>query len=138
MAKRSRKRKGPSISGYFRELIEANPQLLNGPNTNAQLLERYQSAHPSAKITGSIKANLANVKSNLRKRKRHLAGFKSSPRIVGAQAVQAFVGARGMEGLEEYIDECLTIAKTLDREGLDHVIRLLRTARNEVVWKQGK
>jgi hypothetical protein len=138
MAKQRRRRKKGSISGYFRELIEANPHLLNGPNTNAQLLERYQTAHPSAKISTSIKANLANVKSMMRRNKRHRAGIKASPRIFGAQAARAFVGARGMEGLEEYIDECLTIAKNLDREGLDHVIRLLRTARNEVVWKQGK
>jgi hypothetical protein len=138
MAKQRRKRRRKSISGYFRQLIEANPQLLNGPNTNAQLLERFQTDHPTKKITTSIKANLANVKSTIRRKKRFRAGYKASPRVMGVQAARNFVGARGMEGLEEYIDECLTIAKNLDREGLDHVIRLLRTARNEVVWKQGK
>jgi hypothetical protein len=40
--------------------------------------------------------------------------------------------------LEEHIDDCLTVAKLLDREGLGHVIRLLRQARNEVVWKLGQ
>jgi hypothetical protein len=137
MAKRRKKRKG-SISGYFRELIEANPHLLNGPKTNAQLLERFQTDHPSKKVSTSIKANLANVKSMIRRKKRFRAGYKAAPRIMGLQAARDFVGARGLEGLEEYIDECLTIAKNLDRAGLDHVIRLLRTARNEVVWKQGK
>jgi hypothetical protein len=30
------------------------------------------------------------------------------------------------------------LAKHLDREGLGEVIRLLRRARNEVVWKMGQ
>jgi hypothetical protein len=138
MAKRRRKSRRKSISGYFRQLIEASPQLLNGPQTNAQLLERFQADHPTKKITNSIKANLANVKSMIRRKKRFRAGYKAAPRIMGLRAARDFVGARGLEGLEEYIDECLTIAKNVDRQGLDHVIRLLRTARNEVVWKQGK
>jgi hypothetical protein len=36
------------------------------------------------------------------------------------------------------IDECLTMAKTLDRSGLEEVIHHLRRARNQVVWKQGE
>jgi hypothetical protein len=46
--------------------------------------------------------------------------------------------SRGLEQLGEQIDDCLTAAKVLDREGLEHVIRLLRQARNEVVWKLGQ
>jgi hypothetical protein len=30
------------------------------------------------------------------------------------------------------------VARVIDREGLGHVIRLLRQARNEVVWKLGQ
>ena len=45
---------------------------------------------------------------------------------------------RGLDALEEQIDECLTLAKNLDREGLANVISLLRRARNEVVWKMGE
>jgi len=43
-----------------------------------------------------------------------------------------------LDALEEQIDECLTLAKNLDREGLANVIGLLRRARNEVVWKMGE
>jgi hypothetical protein len=45
---------------------------------------------------------------------------------------------KGLEALEEQIDECLTFAKRLDREGLQDVIVLLRRARNAVVWKAGQ
>jgi hypothetical protein len=37
--------------------------------------------------------------------------------------------ARSLEPLEEQIDDCLNLAKHLDREGLAHVIQLLRRAR---------
>ena len=47
-------------------------------------------------------------------------------------------GKATLENLEELIDECLVSAKGLDREGLDSVIRLLRHARNSVVWKLGQ
>jgi hypothetical protein len=43
-----------------------------------------------------------------------------------------------LELLEEQIDDCLILAKHLDREGLDSVIKLLRRARNEVDWKVGQ
>ena len=42
---------------------------------------------------------------------------------------------QGLEALEEQIDECLTMARNLDREELESVIHLLRRARNEIVWK---
>jgi DNA-binding MurR/RpiR family transcriptional regulator len=45
--------------------------------------------------------------------------------------------AQGLEALEEQIDDCLTVAKHMDRDALDDVIRLLRNARNAVVWKLG-
>jgi hypothetical protein len=45
---------------------------------------------------------------------------------------------RGLPALEEQIDECLTLARGLDREGLADVIAILRRARNEVVWKMGE
>jgi hypothetical protein len=45
---------------------------------------------------------------------------------------------RNLEALEEAIDDCLTLARNFDREGLADVITLLRKARNAVVWKGGQ
>jgi hypothetical protein len=45
---------------------------------------------------------------------------------------------RQLEALEEQIDDCLSAAKALDREGLGDVIGLLRRARNQVAWKMGQ
>jgi ABC-type phosphate transport system substrate-binding protein len=43
-----------------------------------------------------------------------------------------------LETPEERIDDCLTAARHLDKDGLEDVIRLLRKARNAVVWKIGQ
>jgi hypothetical protein len=91
-----------------------------------------------------IKANLANVKSVLRKKKRKKPGRKPGrpPGAVAAVVAVAIEPARtstkGFEQLEEQIDDCLTSARSLDREVLHNVIGLLRRARNEVVWKLGQ
>jgi hypothetical protein len=138
MAKRRRGRRRGSLSGYFKTVIGENPQWLDGVGTNKLILERFQADHPSKPITGKIKANLANVKSVLRKDKRKRGGVRASPHLFAARSTPGFAGSRSLPGLEEYIDECLTLAKNLDREGLAHVIRLLRNARNEVVWKMGR
>ncbi len=138
MLRKRRRRRKESVSGYFKRIIGENPQWLDGEGTNKLILERFHIDHPSKPVTGKIKSNLANVKSVLRKVKRKGGGPRVSPHLYEARATPGFAGSRSLAGLEEYIDECLTLAKNLDRAGLAHVIRLLRNARNEVVWKMGR
>jgi hypothetical protein len=127
---------GESISGYFRMVFKERPGLLHS-RSNEVLLERWLKDHPGEKeVPDRIKQNLANIKSILRK--------KSRKKKVGAGATDSAVStlksvpSRSLESLEESIDECLTQAKNLDREALDSIIKLLRRARNEVVWKLGQ
>ena len=47
-------------------------------------------------------------------------------------------GDTQLELLEHQIDECLILAKTMDRDALASIISHLRQARNETVWKIGK
>ena len=68
----------------------------------------------------------------LRKKKRH-GGRKAAAAIGGMKTA----GSR-LEMLEEHIDDALSMAKHIDREGLDSVIKHLRNARNQVVWKLGQ
>jgi hypothetical protein len=123
----ARKKSGASISSYFRELFTAHPQLL-AEKSNDSIVAHYRKDHSladDAELEATVKNNMANMKSVMRKK------LRSGP-IRGGRS-----GNR-LEGLEEQIDECLTLAKTIDREGLDSVIGLLRRARNEVVWKLGQ
>lgn len=138
MAKK-RGRKSQSTSGYFRKIFIERPEWLHQKSNN-DVLARYRADHglsDDADVEPRIKNNLANLKSLLRKDVRSGTGGTATavapraPRGAGALAQR-------LETLEELIDECLSTAKSLDAEGLHGVIRNLRSARNEVVWKLGQ
>lgn len=132
--------KGESISGYFRKIFRENPKLLK-QRSNDELLSRWSLDHPGEPVTDRIKQNLANLKSILRKKRRKRGKGKQAAEpvetavIVMTPAKKAY---RGLEALELEIDDCLTSARSLDREGLEDVINFLRRARNAVVWKLGQ
>src|SRR5262245_47315966 len=131
---------GETASGYFRKVFEANPKLLKS-RSNEELLQRWLSDHPGeTEVPTRVKNILMNVKSVLRKsgRKRGKQQAEKRQPAAGVTPTPARGRARGLEELEEQIDECLTMARVIDREGLAQVIRLLRQARNEVVWKLGQ
>ncbi len=135
---------GEKTSGYFRRLFKENPKLLF-TKSNAELLGRWLTDHPgNSEVPQNIKNNLANLKSVLRKKSRKRGRPKKVAEAAPAEAVSvavmkpARIALKSLEALEEQIDECLTLARGLDREGLMDVIRLLRKARNDVVWKLGQ
>ncbi len=134
--------KGESISGYFRRVFEANPKWL-AARSNSEVLAQWLLDHPGEiEVPDRVRQNLSNVKSVLRHQLRRKPGRPrkdSLPAETAAVSTEApRKSARGLDGLEEQIDECLSLAKHLDREGLTNVIGLLRRARNEVVWKMGE
>jgi len=125
---------GQTVSGYFRKIFKARPSLLWG-KSNAEVLERWQHDHPGEDgVPTRIKQSLSNIKSVLR----HQGRKKRGRRPAGAPTATTATPGRKLETLEEYIDECLTMAKNLGRDKLEDVIKLLRRARNEVVWKLGQ
>jgi hypothetical protein len=92
-----------------------------------------------------VKTGLQNTKSVLRSqaRKEKEAEKQGQGTMASASAVvpaptTAGSPASRLERLEEQIDECLILAKDIDREDLKSVISLLRRARNEVVWQMGQ
>jgi hypothetical protein len=143
---------GETISGYFREVFRENPKLLQG-RSNQELLERWLKDHPGEReVPQKVRANLSNIKSVLRKQAPKKGGrpkkTAGTPEPTGAhmarQSAPNPVAATNsaapspLEQLEEQIDDCLSLAKSLDRERLSHVISMLRHARNLVVWEQGR
>ncbi|HEV3117949.1 MAG TPA: hypothetical protein VGY58_12915 [Gemmataceae bacterium] len=129
-----------NISGYFRKLFAENPKLLK-TRSNQEVLERWLTDHPGKrKVPERVKQSLSNVKSilrkKLRKRGRKAAATEAASAVESVPQLQ--VVPLGLEALEIQIDDVLTVARTLDREGLESVINHLRRARNEVVWKLGQ
>jgi hypothetical protein len=141
MPRTARRRRGKeSTSGYFRTIFEERPDLLQG-QSNEELINRWMADHPghTEKQLRKTKANLANLKSVLRKQARQGKGIgRGRPSAVAGMVATPSARRSPMEHLEEHIDECLTEARNLDREGLESIIKLLRRARNEVVWKMGQ
>ena len=133
MAKRKHKR--GSIAGYFRQVFEAQPEWLK-EKSNDPILAKYRIDHglaADALVDKRVKSNLANLKSVLRKKSR-----RKSKAAAGGAVVASTRSGHRLENLEEMIDDCLTLAKNLGRDTLEHIINLLRRARNEVVWKIGE
>jgi len=129
-----------TISGYFRRVFAENPKWL-GTRSNDAVLKRWLDDHPNeTEVPERVRQNLSNVKSVLRKQKRKRGGRprKDSELVQAAAAEPPRKVVRGLSTLEEHIDDCLSLAKVLDRDGLANVIVLLRRARNEVVWKMGE
>ena len=138
-ARRADNGQGESVSGYFRKVFDENPRLLES-RSNDELFARWLKDHPDhSEVPEKVRQNLSNVKSVLRKHGRktaHRAERESQP-IEGSARNQG-KSVRGLNALEEQIDDCLSLAKVMDREGLANVIALLRRARNEVVWRMGE
>jgi hypothetical protein len=132
---------GETTAGYFRKVFAQHPEWLAG-KSNADVLARWLADHPGhAEVPEKIKQNLANIKSVLRKQGRKKRGRRKKEHP--AEATAAAVAAPrkrvpGLESLELAIDDCLTRARQMDKEGLAEVIGLLRQARNAVVWKLGE
>jgi hypothetical protein len=151
MAKRGRRARagngqGETNAGYFRQLFEQNPDYLR-ERSNVELLQRWLDDHPGVTVVPpNVKTGLTNAKSVMRKKLRIRARRRRRGRpkaemgagAVAAHPVERRPGVGRLEVLEEHIDDCLSMAKSMDRDELASVIKLLHRARNEVVWKQGE
>jgi hypothetical protein len=128
-------RKKKSLSGYFRHVFEQRPEWLK-EKSNDLIIAQYrrdQGMGPDAAVRDSVRNNLANIKSVLRKKKGlgSYAGKKAKTIQKSASATQR------LEELESQIDDCMMTARSIDPVGLESIIALLRRARYEVVWKMG-
>src|SRR5438045_2805856 len=122
---------GESISSYFRKVFEENPKLLK-TRSNQELMDRWLEDHPGeTEVPKNVRQNLSNVKSVLRKKSRKGGRPKKSDQAVQptdtavtATASTVRKPSKGLDLLEEQIDECLSMAKHLDRDGLANVISM--------------
>jgi hypothetical protein len=130
----------PSTMGYFRAIFKENPKLLR-TRSNEEILRRWLADNPTFRdVPQRVKNTLSNLKSVLRKKRRTRRNRQAEAIQNGANAVPTLKRLKpsSLEALEIQIDDCLSLARALDPQGLENVIRLLRRARNEVVWKTGQ
>ena len=129
-----RRRRGGSLSAYFRGVYEERPDWLDS-KSNELVLERFKQDHGGKEGNARVRANLANIKSTLRKLEREGGNSRTGHGLTAAAPSRA--GGKSLEALEVHIDDALTMAKNLGLGELESVIQHLRHARNEVVWKLG-
>src|SRR6516164_4749602 len=127
-----------SMSGYWRTLFRAEPNLLKLKN-NSILRDRWEHDHPGEEFDKRQSQALANVKSLMRKKKGRKGARMAEALEAGApQPMVVAATPAALERLETSIDHVLAKARDLDPNGLEKAIKHLRAARNEVVWKSGK
>ena len=149
-----RKVQSESLAGWFRNRFREQPEDMDKPND--AILAIWLEDHPNQKVDGRVKNAMANVKTSVRKelglrpkkrrKKRQKAeGDRAVAAPAGTVAVAVRRGRLGsgqsaLEALELEIDRCLISARVhMDRdEDMGKVVKLLRLARNEVIWIQGK
>ncbi len=131
--------KGMSTSEYFREILKANPALLN-ERSNEPVYEIWLKDHPGyEKVPKKEMQILSNVKSNMKKERK--AGRRGRPRKVKVQASSseaprpAQTSSRNLETIEMMLDDCIMLAGK-DQE-MERVTEQLRRARREVILKMG-
>src|SRR6516225_201488 len=102
---------GGSISGYFKAIFKQNPGLLKA-TSNEDIFARWLKDHPGEKeVPDRVKGILFNVKSKLRKQgaKKGRPRKEAQPTAEGRPAAAAPArrpAARGLDSLEERIDDC--------------------------------
>jgi hypothetical protein len=139
---------GEQIAPYFRKVFSTNRKLLVG-RSNKEVLKMWLADHPGyAEVPENVRASMGNVKSNMRsklhtRRRKKVAAEEAAGAAVGKSKTSPLLSVNAadndLEKLEILIDNCLTIARSLDRKGrLNNVVGALRIARNRVVWKLGE
>ena len=140
MAKTQRNRsREENVSEYFRNVFKANPQLLQSP-TNEDVYNVWLKDHPGYDgVPNRVKQICSYIK-GVAKRKLQQTPVQREmlPPAAASEPPSAPTGPSDLELLEASIDDCMMLAKHLDRQGLEHVIHHLRLARNEIVLKQGE
>ena len=100
---RGRRRKGKeSVSGYFRKIFMQRPELLDS-TSNEELVERWKADHETNNVPISVRANLANLKSHLRKRRRLGLSLGRPVDTATATVRPTRSATNGLEALEEHI-----------------------------------
>ena len=132
-----------TVSGYWKQVFAEHPHLVR-ERSNEELYQIYLRDHPGeTEVPKGAKNGLSNVKSQLRKERKNGRRKRGRPKGSGngasapAAAARPARPARSLETLEEHIDECLSLAKSLGQDALEPVVHALRKARNLVIMQEG-
>jgi hypothetical protein len=132
MAKR-RKRK--SLAAVFKKYYAEHPEWLEGDG-NAKAIAQFEEDHAGRKANAKVRQAMYNVKSALNKGETgavRQGGKKAPPRQMAAAARRTARPSAPLSVLEAQIDECMFLARHIEKEQMQNVLANLHRARNAVV-----
>ena len=104
---------GETVAGYFRKVFKENPRLLR-KRSNEELFKRWLADHPGfSAVPKQVRTGLQNIKSVLRQERGKKKHARAEQASTAAPPAQRRVSAKGLEQLEEHIDECLADRKSV-------------------------
>jgi hypothetical protein len=129
-----------SKSSVFKRLFDARRDLLQVPSID-EIMKMYE-AEIGKSANDKDRQVAANIKSRMRKKLGMRRGRRGRKRRAGrpagtpAMATVARASA-SMLALEDSIDDCIYLARKMETDRLDDVVRLLRRARNHLIVMTG-
>jgi hypothetical protein len=123
-----------SKSGFFRQYFRDNPGQLKKRGIK-EALDQWLQANPGhTEVPKNIQQAAFNVKSVMKKKKRKRMKAEGDN---GAASTAPRTPVKVLQSLEEQIDQCLFMARSVGSDALGDVVESLRQARNDVILKQG-
>jgi|HubBroStandDraft_4_1064222.scaffolds.fasta_scaffold704837_1 hypothetical protein len=128
------KRNGPSLLGIFKQYFADNPEWLRTRDSEP-VLAQFAKDHPKIKVDQRVKQSMFNAKNHMRKGTKAKHGRKRKVAEITAAMKTPHVGNSALQLLENSVDECLAMARTIGKESLREVVGHLHRARNLLVMK---
>jgi hypothetical protein len=132
----AKQRKQPSLAAMFKRYFTEHPEWLQEEGGNAKAIELFEKENPGHVVGPQVRQAMYNVKSAMKKGPAGAAKRNAKKRAARDMVVAARVNSRPrapLNALEEQIDDCMILAKQIDRERLGRVLDHLHRARNAVV-----
>jgi len=128
------KRKGPSLQGIFKQYFHDHPEWLR-TRSNDEIIAQFSKDHPKIEADNRVKQAMFNAKNHMKKGGKGKRGRKRKVEMINAAIKAPKLGHGALQILENHVDDCLAMARTVGAESIREVIGHLHRARNMLVLK---
>ncbi len=129
-----RKRKGPSLLGIFKDYFSERPDWLQ-VRSNDDVIKRFEADHPEIPVDKRVKQAMFNAKNYMKKGVSGKRGRRAKVAMINAAMASPAPKTGALQLLENHVDDCLAMARTIGKESIGVVINHLHRARNILVLK---
>jgi len=128
------KRKGPSFLGIFKQYFSDHPEWLR-TRSNDDVMAQFSKDHPKFEADKRIKQAMFNAKNHMKKGKKGRLGRRQKVAEITAAMKEPQASNGALQMLENHVDDCLAMARTVGHESIREIINHLHRARNMLVMK---